>query len=243
VGQDPDGNFSVSFGFGAMSFLQQSVGCDGSVLAQRGVRSKVISGTVEYFRGDAWRLSAFGGNATTRVLQCTVRDASGGVYCPFGAPFEGSFGGALLAYEARGAGIGVGFATTPAYRRERSPTGELSERPSHKTEPTIHARLGSRDRSYVQFDLVNLAAPGQVPMGILGVGAGGIYPGSTAQLFVGIGAAPLDNTDGENNYFLTGRITLPVLRHANVQISGIFGDNDLTSLSAGMRLHTFGARK
>src|SRR4029077_11470734 len=98
VKMDETGRFRLAFGAALGSYQETSTDCDGNVLDRQNFKFHTVGGEAEAYVAPKIRLTAHAGNMTTTPGVSDQGQQLAG-------PFQGFFGGALLAYEGEKSGI------------------------------------------------------------------------------------------------------------------------------------------
>ena len=162
VQSDGEGGFEISVGASAGQYEVVSRSCAGDFLSSRGVPVYTGGILVEYEPSAPFRFAGFGGVTST---DGEARDASG--------PFVG----ALVAWEARQIGVGIGPVLVPTngvgFLESPDPAQPptLVEVSGSQVLPSAYLRLGDRAGGFFQADFL---APSPIPgaTGLLRTGVG-----------------------------------------------------------------------
>jgi hypothetical protein len=230
-----DGRLDIGIGFSGDKYMQEAFGCDGAKLWDRPVESAVVSALVDYVHGNGMRISGFVGSAASKTGECSSSLQGS---CGFSTPFDGAFGGALIAREGKSFGLGVGIAMLPhsEYTAADDYTDPVA---GQKFWPALHARFGNREGKYVRLDVNTVNAPGQVPMSSLGMGFGkkGVH---SERGFIGIGVLPYPDVGEGIASVITGNVAIPIRQAGDVLVGGYLGAGQARGFSVGARLHLKG---
>ena len=101
---DETGRYRIAFGAALGNYEERSIACDGSVIARQQFKLHTVGGEAEAYVAPKVRVAAHAGSMSTTP-------DPGQQLAP---PYEGFFGGAMVAYEGEKAGGASGSARCPA---------------------------------------------------------------------------------------------------------------------------------
>lgn len=184
VGVVPDssGRYRIAFGAEAGSYEERMVNCAGDVLDRQKVPFRTIGGEAEVWLSSSVRLTGHAG-------QMSASPDGGG---RIARPYQGFFGGVMVAAEGENVGGGVGVATVPG--RQVAPLGYL--------------RLGRADNTHFRLGIGGPVLPGAPPDLVrIGIGQGlGRVRKVGWEFYAGAADFPVDGSAG----VFGGQVTVPV---------------------------------
>lgn len=203
---DEVGHLRLALGVSRGAYRDEEFDCAGNVTRSSPVRYHAVSGQVEVWPREKFRMAIsfgrLGGSSDSANID--LRTAT--------------FGSILLAYEGRNLGLGAGFASWPD---NFGSTGSL---------PALYLRAGRIDKLHFRVDENASAAPGAPPSYRLGIGKG-YGPGQGSRWFLGLHVYPFGADDGVS---LGGELGIPL--HAPVQpiLQGAVGGKSQWLLGLGL---------
>lgn len=142
---DSVGRFRLSFGASLGSYEEQRMGCSGEVLDRYDVSLRTAAAEAEYWVTPSIRVTGYGGR-----VDAVADRPSDALIRPL---YEGTFGGALLAWEGRKAGVGLGVSWLP----------EMLGGPGAAVVPAFNLRLGELDGIHYRMGLFGGRGLGTTP--------------------------------------------------------------------------------
>jgi len=203
--QDSLGRYRVSVGYGTGQWEHEEFSCDGQLLSSTPVRHHSAGMQLDAWPDKQVRISAFGGvtRSTTGTTVATDPASS-----PFIDLYDGTFGGALIAYEGRKAGIGIGPTRLPGGGGLRT---------------AFYLRVGNLEAAHLRMDVMtpNPALP-SLGWGRIGIG---VNEGHLRRVggFIGVGFGPPDYS---SKAALIGELNVPVVRHLTAQLHALGGPGE-----------------
>lgn len=146
IAQDPSGQWRVSFGVSRGDYEERTIDCAGEVTDRQSVTFTVVGGVAEYWIDRNFRLEVEGGSVAA--------DAKAGTIVI--DPYAGGFGKALVAYERKVVGVGVGLALNPPDPWDNPGGGS-------RLLPASYLRLGSEYGLQGRIEVGGAAYPGGPP--------------------------------------------------------------------------------
>jgi hypothetical protein len=211
---DSAGRIRLTFGGGLGSYEERITSCSGEVLDSRDVPFQQVGGQADVWASRVVRITGYGG--------AMFAGSDSDVYSSFDPPYEGGYGGALVAGEWRGVGVGAGVGVLPA-------TDGYDDSP--RVLPAFYLRLGNMEEVHFRFDFAGPPGAGAPPhLGRIGVGFGQGHERKTGG-FLGMGFSPFP-TD-ESSVGLAGDLLLPVSGSLDLGGTGALR----TGLEGGMGYH------
>ncbi len=145
IAVDSVGRLRLSVGASLGSYEEQRVGCSGEVLDRYGVSLRTAAAEAEYWVTPSLRVTGYGG-----MVDALADRPSETLIRPL---YEGTFGGALVAWEGRQAGAGLGVSWLP----------EVSGGPGAAAVPAFNLRFGQLDGIHYRLGLFGGRGPGATP--------------------------------------------------------------------------------
>lgn len=199
---DSNGWYRVAVGAEAGSYLERLVSCSGDVLDEERIKFRTVGGEAEVWLDPSVRITSHAG-------QMSVTGTEGN---PIAVPYEGFFGGAVVAFEGTRVGLGAGLSTVPP--TETGSSGQLERR----VLPLGYARFGRLDKGHLRLEVGGPAAPGAPPDRFrIGVGGGmGRLRRTGGQVYLGVADFPTQ----EDGLVAGGVLLVPVGRAFDLGIAG-----------------------
>ena len=153
---DSNGRYRVAFGAELGSYQERIVSCAGDVLDREQVHFRTVGGEVEAWVSPTIRITGHAG-------QMSATPDKGGRIAP---PFQGFFGGAMVAAEGGKVGVGLGLSAVP------EGASSTAGKRTHAV-PLGYLRLGRLDNTHFRIGVGGPAAPGAPPdLFRVGIGRG-----------------------------------------------------------------------
>ena len=192
VSTDSAGKVRITFGGGLGSYVERPVGCNGEVLGSRDIPFQQVGGQADVWISPALRVTGYGG----ALFAAGDQHDAGGV---FSTPYEGGYGGALMAWESRAVGIGGGVSIFPVMDRYS---------PGPTVRPAVYLRLGRMEAAHFRMDWLGPSGSGAPPRLVrIGVGFGQGHE-RTIGGFLGLGLFPFPRNEG--SFGVVGDLMVPV---------------------------------
>lgn len=146
---DSNGRYRIAVGGGLGSYQERTLNCAGDILNRENVLFRTFGGEVEAWVSPTIRVTGHAG-------RMSATPDRGGEIAP---PFEGFFGGAMVAAEGSKVGVGLGVSAVPDGASRATPLDYL--------------RLGRLDNTHFRLGVGGPAAPGGPPdLFRMGIGRG-----------------------------------------------------------------------
>lgn len=216
VTRDSNGRFRLALGGQLGEYENQEIGCSGDVLARQRVSYHTVGGEAEAWITPTLRVMGYAGNMT----------ATGTSGPDVDVPYEGTFGGGLIALEGRKLGIGLGVSVAP--------DGDLPG--SSSTHPMPYLRFGALDRVHLRLEVNGAGTPGGPPEIVQLSVARGFGAERRVAWRLGVGAAAFP-TAGDNNLDLSLEGAFPVNRFLDLGLAGALRAPDALNGGVFGRLH------
>jgi hypothetical protein len=188
---DSAGKIRLSFGGGIGSYEERITSCSGEVLDSRDVPFQQVGGQADVWASPKVRFTGYGGAMFSGSDSDALSD--------FSAPYEGGYGGFLLAGEWRVVGVGAGMGVLPALEAYGDSPFVL---------PTAYLRLGNLEEVHFRLDLGGPPGAGAPPqLSRIGVGFGQGHERKVGG-FLGMGFSPFPRDD--YSLGLVGDLLVPV---------------------------------
>jgi hypothetical protein len=203
LAQDQDGRYRLAFGAALGGYEERSVNCEGDVIARNKVKFHTVGGEAEVKLSPDVRLTAHAGTMSATP--------DPGTQLAF--PYEGAYGGAMVAAEGARTGFGAGISFMP-----RGRTGDFES--ARRAWPMFHLRIGPIEKVHVLLETGGTAAPG-LPPDLARVGLGGSFAGNARARYrfdLGVEEFPVLNEDGGGSGHF--QVSLPVARSVNLGVVG-----------------------
>ena len=203
VRQDSLGRYRISVGYGTGQWQNERFSCDGQLLSATPVRHHSAGIQVEAWPDNHVRITGFAGVTRSTVGATVATDPE--YSSPYIEQYDGTFGGALLAYEGEKFGIGIGKTRIP---------GASSLGTAH------YLRVGRLDAAHFRLDVTapDPALP-SVGWGRVGVAS---YEGHLRHAggFLGIGLGPFEYS---SKAAFVGELHFPIASHFTARLHGLVG--------------------
>ena len=191
VYQDSRGRVRLSVGYGAGRYVDRKFSCSGDLLSSTPVPYETYGARVDYWPAPRFRLSGFAGETS------------------LGTGFNGGpFGGVLVAFEGRSAGIGLGVTRFSIEDVRGAINYDSSGSVFAAANPAGYLRFGSIDHAHFRFDFYHPSSTfGTTGLARIGVGFNaGLRTGTSG--FFGLEAGPSSDQSSVGGAF--GELFVPI---------------------------------
>lgn len=216
--QDSLGRYRISVGYATGQWENEVFSCDGQLLSATPVRHHSAGMKIDAWPDNHLRITGFAGVTRSTVGATVATDPD--YSSPYIEQYDGTFGGALLAYEGEKIGVGIG--------KTRIPGAAGSLRTAE------YLRIGKLDAAHFRLDVTapDPALP-SVGWGRVGVAS---YEGHLRHAggFFGIGFGPFEYS---SKAAIVGEIHFPIASHFTARLHGLVGPaENSTQWNMGMGL-------
>lgn len=206
VQTDSLGRYRIGVGYAAGQWENEEFSCDGQLISATPVKHHSVGVQVDAWPDKQIRITGFGG--VTRSTAGTTVATDPGYSSPFIDLYDGTFGGGLIAYEGRKAGIGIGPTRLPGAGGLRT---------------AFYLRVGNLDAAHLRMDVMTPSpALPSVGWGRIGIG---FNEGHLRRVggFMGVGFGPPDYS---SKAAFIGELNVPVVRHLTAQLHALGGPGE-----------------